>query len=169
MSVSLLLNMSSTWNETVTNSGNTTNSFSDEGIMNMQRTFSNGTGSGSVNQQYHEYRTLASGQSRNYDLRSVTGLVFNSVVAKTFTNVRSIGIKNYSTLTGQNVTVNVTSVSGFGEPFGYPAQNITLTPNSFIGNCSPFGWGVNSGDCQILLSNPSTGNVSYEIVIGGLS
>jgi hypothetical protein len=161
--------MSSRWNEEVINSGNPTNSFKDEGNSNLQRTFDNGTGSGNINQQYHEYRTLTSGQSRNYDLRNVTGLVFNSVVNKTFTNVRSLYIKNYSTLTGQNVTVNVTSVSGFGEPFGYPAQNIALTPNSFIGNCSPFGWGVNSGDCQILLSNPSTGSVSYEIVIGGLS
>lgn len=167
MSVSSILSKSSSWEEIVTNSGNGNNNARDYGQVTLSYTYSNGTGSGNINQFYDEYNTLASGASRNYDLRSVTGSILGHSVTKTFSKVKSIDIKNYATQSGYNLSINTITASGFGEPFGYPSTVITLQPNSSIGHNNMFGWNVNSGDCQILINNLGTGALSYEILVLG--
>ncbi len=167
MSVTALLNMSTTWEQETINSGNINNIARDVGQLTLNYTFQSGIGSGRIDQMFDEYRVLPSGGSLVYDLLNLTGSVLENSVSKSFSKIKAISIKNYETLSGKTAWVDVSSASGFGLAFGNPTTIFFLNPNSHYSSSNIFGWPTTGNQRFIGITNNNTGTLAYEINLLG--
>ena len=159
-----------TWRQESANA--TTSSYTaDVGQLSYQSDYTGGNASltGTFNELYHITGRMSSGGTGNYNLQSIPQSIFGYQVNKTFVNVRTFDIKNNSTASGANLYLNVTSSSGFKEPFGYPTGQIRIGPKSVLSVNDFFrGWDVDTNNRHIRLVDGGSG-VSYEMVIVGCS
>ena len=156
------------WNQTNTEAGNANNSFEDVGQISYQFEYATGNGTGQVNEMFHDYVQLGSGATGNYDLSSLNQLLGSYTVNKSFTKVKGVAIKNYSAVSGYDIDINVSSSSGFKEPFGYPTGLMRLEAKTAVSRNSVFGgWDVSTAK-QIQLVDRGSGAI-FEIAIWGIT
>lgn len=168
MSSTIRLTRTTAWTQTAAEVGNTNNTTSDAGQMSYQYNYANGSGTGVINEVFHQYATLSSGGTGNYNLCALTQNLLGYSVNKSFTQIRGIDIKNYSTVSGYDIDINLSSSSGFKSAFGYPTGVIRLEANTEFTRNSVFGgWPVSTGgERQIQLVDRGLG-ATYEISIWG--
>lgn len=170
MNSTVQLSSSVGWTQTDASTVNTNNTSSDAGQISYQYDYLTGVGTGRMNEVYHQYATLSSGGTGNYNLAALTQIVLGYGVVKTFTEVKGVAIKNYSNVSGANININVTSSSGFKQAFGYPTGELLVEAKTDYRRNSVFGsWPVSpSGPRQIQLVDKGSG-ASYEITIWGIT
>jgi hypothetical protein len=162
-----ILTITSQWTQVSTDPTNTNNVITDAGQLAYQRTYNSGNVSGTVNQVYHKLATLASGGTGNFDLSGLSQDFLGNSVSKAFLTVSSLTIKNHSVVSGYDININVNSVSGFRQAFGYPTGSIVLRPLSALHiNSAMQEYPVNSGSKQIQLVDMGSG-ATYELVLFG--
>jgi len=162
-----IVQLTSTWTQRETDSINANNIVTDAGQLAYSYAYSSGTGSGTVNEVFHALARLGSGSGTGFNLQSAVQNYLGYSVSKTFTDVNSITIKNHSTISGYNFTVNVNSASGFREPFGYPTGSINIK----AGDClhrntliTPFI--VGTGSRYIGITDAGSG-ATFELIVLG--
>jgi hypothetical protein len=111
---------------------------------------------------------MSSGGTGNYNLAALTQVILGYPVSKSFSTVKGVSIKNYSTASGADININVSSSSGFKEAFGYPTGNLYVEARTDYARNTVFGsWPVSiTGPRQIQLIDRGSG-ASYEITVWG--
>lgn len=161
------LTITSQWRQTSTDDNNAQNTVTDAGQLSYQKQYASGTTSGTVNQIYNSVGSLSSGGALNFNLMALSQNILGNSFTKTFTGINSITIENRSTRPDYNFTINVSSSSGFKEPYGYPTGVITMGPNSCVHvNVSHRDWPVSTGARQILFTDGGSG-AAYSMSIMG--
>jgi len=171
------LQLSLSWNQVDTESGNISNTLTDAGYYIYNRTWSSGTGNECVNQLYHETRTLASGEFREYNMSVLVRPVFSGSINQSFSNIRGFVIENISSGTGisgtyfnNDIAIRATGVSGFSGLFNGQSGNYLIPAKSpFVLINYSTGLPVTTGQDRIFVHNNTNSGVSYRIAIVGLS
>lgn len=159
--------ITSSWNQVSTDDAVSTNTITDAGQVGYNKIYTSGSSTGTVNQVFNQISTLSSGGSGNFNLTGLNQSIFGNNTVKSFTGINSITIQNRSTRLGFDININVTSPSGFKQPFGYPTGQIVLRPNScFHVNTAAQDWPVSSGAKQILLVDAGSG-AAYSLSLFG--
>jgi hypothetical protein len=159
--------ITSSWNQVATDDNNSANTVADVGQLSYQKIYTSGSTTGSVNQIFNQVGTLSSGGSGNFNLTGLQQSILGATVTKTFTGINSLTIQNRSTRPGFDININVSSSSGFREPFGHTTGVIRLSPNSCIHvNTAGREWAVNANSRQILLTDAGSG-AAYSIALFG--
>ncbi len=163
----LAITVTSAWNQISTDDNNTNNTVTDAGQLSYQKQYASGTTTGTVNQVFNQFGVLSSGGSGNFNLTGLTQSIFSTTINRSFTGVNSLTIANRSTRPGFDFFVNVSSSSGFREPFGHTTGLMRIGPNSCIHvNSAGREWAVNANSRQILLVDAGSG-ASYGIAVAG--
>lgn len=161
------ITVSSAWNQTSTDDNNSNNTVVDGGQLAYSKQYGSGSTTGTVNQVFNQFGVLSSGGSGNFNLTGLQQSVFGTTINKSFTGVNSLTIVNRSTRPGFDFFVNVSSSSGFREPFGHTTGTMRIGPNSCIHvNSAGREWAVNANSRQILLVDAGSG-ASYGIALAG--
>ena len=133
--------------------------------------FTFGTGSGKVNQAFHDTRTLALGASEELDLAGSLTNSFGATI--TFADIKFILIQNTSTTSGTTITVGNAVATQFTGPLGAAAHTVTIPENGFyaIGATNANVWtvGVGSSDKLKILNDDAALSATYKIMILGES
>lgn len=159
--------ITSSWNQVSTDDAVTSNTITDAGQLSYQRTYLSGTNTGTVNQVFNQIATFSSGGTGNFNLTGLTQTILGNNTIKSFTGINSITIQNRSTRPGFDISINVSSSSGFKQPFGYPTGVIVLKPGSCIhSNIVAQDWPVNANSKQLLLTDAGSG-AAYSISLFG--
>lgn len=159
--------VTSSWNQVATDDNNASNTVTDAGQISYQKNYASGSTTGTVGQIFNHLGSLSSGGSGNFNLTGLQQSILGNTVTKTFTGVNSLTIVNRSTRPGFDFYVDVSSSSGFREPFGHTTGLMRVNPNSCIHvNSAGREWAVNANNRQILLVDGGSG-ASYSIAIGG--
>jgi hypothetical protein len=159
--------ITSSWTQTSVDDVVTSNTVEDAGQLSYQRTYLSGTATGTVSQIFNQVSTLASGGSGNFNLTGLVQNILGNNTIKSFTGINSITIQNRSTRPGFDININVSSSSGFKQPFGYPTGVIVLKPGSCIhANTAAQDWPVGATSKQLLLNDGGSG-AAYSISLYG--
>ncbi|MCE5200843.1 MAG: hypothetical protein ABFD54_05705 [Armatimonadota bacterium] len=127
---------------------------------------SNGAGSGKVQVQWHDRRTLATTTSEDIDLAGVLSSAFGVV---TFTKIKALIIKVNTVTTGYRLEVGGAAANAFASMFGDVSDTVKVQADGVLLLYAPVdGYTVTAGTADILkISNPSGGSVSYDIIVIG--
>jgi hypothetical protein len=131
--------------------------------------FTAGNGTGQIDKEWTDTRTLAASATENLDLAgSLTNALGNTVV---FAKVKAIRIRASSANTN-NVVVGGAGSNTFTGPFADATDKISIPPGGIFSMIHPTtGWTVTASTGDILLvANSSSGTgVDYDIEILGCS
>lgn len=166
VNTSSALIITSSWNQVSTDDAVSSNTITDVGQVSYQRTYTSGTATGTVNQVFNQSSTLSSGGSGNFNLTGLSQSVLGINTIKSFTGINSITIQNRSTRAGFDININVSSSSGFKQPFGYPTGVINLKPGSCVHVNTIQDWAVDANSKQLLLTDAGSG-AAYSISLFG--
>ncbi len=137
----------------------------DEDINDVfqEKGFMNYSNSPVINEVFYEETTLQTGQTQELDLASLSQFILSEFVAKSFSYVHTITIKN-SDPTGV-LQFDVTGAGYAGTFLGNPTGLIPIGPNGAIHFTSISG--LETTDGQIALRNNGTVPVTYQMFVGG--
>ncbi len=169
MSINTSANLiiTSAWNQVSTDDAISTNTVTDAGQVSYTKIYTSGTNTGTVNQVFNQVATLSSGGNVNLNLSSLTQSVLGNTTIKSFTGINSITIQNRSTRPGFDFSINVSSSSGFKQPFGYPTGVINLKPGSCVhSNIVAEDWPIGATSRQLLLTDAGSG-AAYSVSLFG--
>jgi hypothetical protein len=129
--------------------------------------FGSGTGTGRVDIEFVDDRTLTTGASENLDLSGVLIDAFGQTIAAA--NIKGIEISANAANT-TNVTFGGAASNAFLGPFGDATDVLILKPGARAVIFDPAGWAVTAGTADILkVTNASGASATYRIKLLGAS
>lgn len=143
---------------------------SDIGQVSNDLTLTDGTGNRQNDAIWHDVRTLPAGSSENFDLTSLTRILFDQSGPMSFVNVKGIIVKNRAVTIGENLSIKATGTTAFDEPFYGGSGNIPIYPmcalplQNYIA-----GWNVSSLHKIVSIFNDSSTGIIYEIAVIGVT
>ena len=140
------------------------------GVLSLKVTDSlaNGTAANQANLVWYDTRTLAA-TSEQIDLAGGEREAFADVA--TFTNIRTLLIRNKQTTTGLTLTIGGGTTNPISTIFGSTATNCTETigPDGWTHKHNPVdGFAVTGGSADTLKLDAGTNTVVFDIIVIGI-
>lgn len=141
----------------------------DSGAVSINTPFSTGSGVQQINSAWHNQYTLPSGGQISLDLTSLSQTILGETVSKTFTNVKSIIVKNSSTIDGAYVRIDATGSYGFTGPFAGQTGRLAIYGQGAGVLAYPKGGWPVSGSLKELQITDSGYGCTVEIALVGVT
>ena len=142
-----------------------------QGSLTYSQSLTSGTGSTNINAVYSSFsHSIGSGSGLYLDFNNLSQSIVGGSMSISMSNLKSIVVRNSSTVTGEDVLVQATGANPLTGIFNGGSGNLCVKPSATYMYSDPYtGALVSNSTKNFQIMNNGTGAISVDIIAVGVT